>query len=368
MKVIHRISLNPETRSRARGAAVSRRRSGFSITELLVVVGIIALLASLLLVAMGRVRTTAMQSRTLSIMQNFAAACDAFYTDHGQYPGVIPERVLAMEEANEASAGSISFTSTENALLHLMGGYRVVPQGVSEGSLVEEYDAYDADYEITFGTGANPWRLKIKLSDIGQGPVINGRPHASYYTPGANEIGVVEGQLDQTDMPSQSDWVRIPDLVDAWGQPIMYIRQVRSSGDRLVSDVDEDFRGQFLFGSSGSPREFGGMTGYLRSTRLGEVGANQVELSILNQVTSDDRMATFAQLIRHPAFGEPDEPLNGTARGAYVLISAGPDGVYFSRQDGPGEPANPVDDILSGSDVNPRVVEDYDDIVFFGGG
>lgn len=359
MKVIHSISLNPETRSRARRRTTPQRRSGFSITELLVVVGIIALLASLLLVAMGRVRTTAMQSRTLSTMQNFAAACDAFQTEHGQYPGVIPERVLAQHDA-QLDGEQITFTSTENALLHLMGGYRVLPPGITSGSIAQEFEDYEEDYLITIGD----WSLKIKLADIGQGPVINGRPHAPYYTPGAREVLVADGQWNPaTNEPNQNDVVRIMDLVDAWGQPIIYIRQIRTSGE-LVGEVDQNDRAQFLFGNNNSTR-FAGMTGYLLSTRLGDQGQDQVEYSILNRVPESDRMATFAQLIRHPAFGVENQPLEGTSRGAYVLISAGPDGVFFSREDGPGEPNNPVDDITQ---LSPRIVDDYDDIIFFGGG
>ena len=77
--------------------------------------------------------------------------------------------------------------------------------------------------------------------------------------------------------------------------------------------------------------------------------------------------------------GDPAEPWNGIARGAYVLLSAGPDGIFFSRGDGPGTPAdtdgdgapNWVDDIVTNTnpDYNrPKVVEEYDDIRVFGGG
>jgi type II secretory pathway pseudopilin PulG len=95
MNATHRIDINRPLRPYAQ----RKTRLGFSITEMLVVVGIIVLLASLLMVAMARVRDTAKASQTLSIMQNFAASCDAFQTDHGTYPGVIPETVLATSPA-----------------------------------------------------------------------------------------------------------------------------------------------------------------------------------------------------------------------------------------------------------------------------
>lgn len=392
MNATHRINIDRPMRPYSQ----RKMRLGFSITEMLVVVGIIVLLASLLMVAMGRVRDTAKASQTLSIMQNFAASCDAFQTDHGTYPGVIPETVLATSPAelvavtvpgggDGPATGPITFTSTENALLHMMGGYRVLPPGVSSGALYEDYQNYAAGanqtlYEIHFGTPPNQWQLKVNLNEIGQGPVINGRPYPAYYTPGANEVSVAAGQFNATDV-EPGGWVRLPDLIDGWGQPILYMRQIRTTGP-LVSD-DPAARPQFLFGPANSNRRFGGMTGYLLaqsssfSPGLGELGIDQTagdSASILNRVPAADRLATFAQIIRHPAFGAPDEPLSpenvqrAAARGAYVLISAGKDGIFFSAQDGPGTPGNSVTNIVTGTHGDPRVVEQYDDIIFFGGG
>jgi hypothetical protein len=57
----------------------------------------------------------------------------------------------------------------------------------------------------------------------------------------------------------------------------------------------------------------------------------------------------------------------GQARGAFMLLSAGPDGVYFSRHDGPGEPGdgNEVDNIIP---FGPSIIEEFDDVLIFGGG
>ena len=80
---------------------------------------------------------------------------------------------------------------------------------------------------------------------------------------------------------------------------------------------------------------------------------------------------TFAQILRPPSlgnYGTLDYAQAGTAQGAYILISAGPDGIYFSEQDGPGTTALPVPDIVIGEYDNPTIVKEYDDIRIFGGG
>ena len=322
------------------------RHRGFSMTELLVVIAIIAVLAGILLVAMRGVRETGLRTQTESTMQEFSKACDMFQIEHGRYPGVIPEHVLADPSFDPAPP----ISGTENAMLHLMGGYRVVhPQLAPDNT--GDYAAFGGQ-EITFGP--TEWKLKVDINLMGEGPVVNGRPFAPYFTPGAAALGVAKGQVG----PGALQSGRLPDLLDAWGQPIIYVRSMRSTG-LLVGDASAN--PQFNRAT---------MTPYTESTVLGAFGKDQMELSIFN--TAPDADATFAQIIRHPGFGEPGEPLNGTARGAYVLISAGPDGIFFSRQDGPGSPGNPI----GGADLpfnefmslGARVIDEFDDVRMFGGG
>ena len=69
--------------------------------------------------------------------------------------------------------------------------------------------------------------------------------------------------------------------------------------------------------------------------------------------------AAFAQVLRHPSlgsYGDAAATQRGTAQGSYILISAGPDGIYFSTKDGPGTPEEPILDLFDSG--NP---EDYTD-------
>lgn len=309
------------------------RHRGFSMTELLVVIAIIAVLAGILLVAMRGVRETGLRTQTQSTMQEFSKACDTFQIEHGFYPGIVPETILA-------GSTTPPLSGTENALLNLMGG---AIRGDDPRYNDAEFSGPDWQ-EIEIDDTTPMGKIRVNVNLIGEGPVINGQPFAPYFTPGGSTLVQAEYKPNTN---------RLPDLLDAWGQPIIYLRSMRSTG-LLVGDVGDTPPPQFSRTA---------MTPYTESTALGAFGKDQMSLSILKMGD-----ATFAQIIRHPGFGEPGKPLNGTARGAYVLISAGPDGIYFSVTDGAGSPSVPVDDIVSGNFGNPRVVEEYDDVRVFGGG
>ncbi len=336
-------------------------------TELLVVIGIISVLAGILLVAMRGVRVRAKYTQTESTMQSFMAACDSFQMEHDQYPGVIPETVLDQGGVSRPLSG------TENALLHLMGGYRVRSPFDAPGSPAQlDFTNYGVagDVNIIVITFANTgWQLKIDTNRIGEGPVINGTPYPPYFTPSEAELGVVKGQVPEDgtseccrDYNAACPKHCMPDLLDAWGQPIIYLRRSRATGP--LTGVGGGVPPQFLIRS---------MIPYTTSTGLGEFnrsqnrGGNYQDYSVLNAGFNVDE--TFAQIIRHPAFWDQLQPLDGTSRGAYVLISAGPDGVFFSRTDGPGTGTAPQDNIVTHPVFgHPKVVDEYDDIRRFGGG
>ncbi len=327
----------------------------FSMTELLVVIAIIAVLAGVLLVALKGVRQRALATQTQATMQEFSNACDSFQIEHGRYPGIMPEGIIA--ENPEISG-------TENALFDMMGG---VVRGDHPNYLLGFTEA-DGWEEIVVDTDTPLGKIKVNRQLIGNGPEINGKPYSPYFTPKGDELVIANGQALPGDGPDIGRHHLLPDLVDAWGQPIMYLRRTRPLGP-LVGEDDEDSNPQFMFGT---------MKPYFYSGRLGELGqsqANPDKGSILRLAADDEKSRIFAQIIRHPSFGVSDDSLNGTARGAYVLISAGKDGVYFSVADGPGTPQSPI--FGSGPDslnfdefmeLGPKVIDEFDDLRLFGGG
>jgi prepilin-type N-terminal cleavage/methylation domain-containing protein len=309
------------------------KRRGFSVTELLVVIAIIAILVTLLLVALGGARAKAQSLRATATMTEFAKACDTFQLDHGRYPGPVPE---------DALPAASPVTGMELALLEMMGGVNAF-----HPTLAKDTSGNYANYGGTQINLANSWEIKVDLSLLGDGTLVGGKPYAPYYAPSPNELAPAAGQLNAT--------MEIPDLIDPWGQPILYLRRARENGPMVAAP--------------GTLARFttAGILPYVQSTALGEFAFDQTSLSILNQAPSFED--TLAQLLRSPAFGDANMPQAGTPRGAVAVMSAGPDGIYFSVNDGPGSSGSPVLDIVSDPATNdPKAIAEYDDIRVFTGG
>ena len=310
-------------------------RRGFTLVELLVAIGIIMVLIGILLPALGKVSTKAKATATTATMNEFAKACDVFYTQFGYYPGIVPEAMLAAT-VNPPISG------TENALLHLMGG-----------AIRNDDPTYaaSAGTEFTFGTtGTGQVKIKINAIDIGKGPRIEGKQYEPFFTPKDAQLKIAVGQVGQT--------LPLPDLLDAWGQPIGYIRSSRPTG-LMTGTVAEN--PQFFI----EP-----LFPYFNSTGLGDLAIDQTANSVFYAGTTANKNEYLAQLIRHPAmgsFGVLSDAKAGTPRGKYFLFSAGSDGIYFAKLgDGPTPTATFN---FAGTDARkPDVVTTYNDIVVSGGG
>ena len=344
-------------------------RRGFTLVELLVVIGIIGVLVGLLLPALGKVIQRAKSTQSQGTMQEFAKACDAYFQEFGEYPSAVPDEYLYAKADGTALNGDSELpqlTTAQNALLALMGGYRVPTDS--------DYNSFGGT-ELTF---ANAFKIRIDSSRMGEGPFKNGKKYDAFYAPKGREFAKAGGTLDPANgNPLAPGQGLVPDLVDAWGTPILVLKQQRSIGPLVKRGSN---LGQF---------ERSGILAYTKSTALGDLNADQTDSakgSVLNtdsaggQTGADARNLTLGQLIRHPGINaqsatgagltpDPDRVWAGTSRGKYFLISAGPDGIFFSRdqfRDGAG---NPVTNIVSSSinPAGPSIIEKYDDILVAGG-
>lgn len=334
------------------------RRFGFTLIEILVVIAIIAVLASILLPALQKVQETAKKTKTSSLMQSFARACDEFALDHGRYPGLLPDSAI----------DGTTITSAQNALLELMGGARAV-NSQSPQTVLDEYTDF-ADTASVLATLNDPasgltWDIAFNESRFGEGPWINGRVYEPYFSPKSSDLRYTP--FDTNDAGS----FEYPAIVDAWDIPIIYLRAGRKNGV-IIDDAANGRLPQF---------DLPGLDDYFQDS----LNQNGSIIGTSISPNTETRIAWLTIMLAHPTFWEIDETnantefTNGTAwgtsRGRYMLLSAGPDSIYMEianeqiHVEQEIDPTNPSSSLLSptSGSVTPKMMETFDDVVVYGG-
>ena len=340
------------------------RRRAFTLVELLVVIALIGVLAALLLSALSSAQQRARATQTTATMEAFAAACETFFQDHGEYPGVVPDALLM---ANLDNNGVPPISSLENALYHLMGGYIIANN--SNDNLYQQFNGQEVVFSPTF-------RIKFanNAEQIGNGPIIGGRQYPSYFTPPEGTLIKAFGQV--------GGGPNLLDITDAWGQPLILLRKQRTIG-LLPNNSNPD-------SPDGNPSSWQfrteGIAPYVESNNLGDLRRQQQFIDIPRSDPEEgqpssvlsragDNQSSYngniGRLLANSAI-QDTSGLFAQARGAMLLISSGPDGIYFSTWDGPGSPSKPVfnwEDIDANQAGNQPLTEaalgEYDDILRF---
>ncbi len=354
-------------------------RYAFTLVELLVVIAIIAVLAGILLTALSSATKSATRSQTTATLNSFSAAINSFAQEHDRYPGVVPTHVLG---------DGASLTSTQNALLHLMGGYRSrTSDEPSTNPNSVEYDRYKDEardpVEITLEDPNNPsrsWEIIVDRSRIGEGPWIDGKPHSPYFAPKKTELinRWLVASSPSDSVARQQGYNRLPDLYDAWGTPVIYLKRERKGGPLVEGPAcpggGETERGQF---------STKGMGLYVEATAMGTDRLRQKQYTFAESgAKSGSRLAGedgdgaleeqrqwLTSVVVNPAFYDPGsgdcEKWYGTASGNFILLSAGDDGIYLSHQDGPVNENGGY--VQEWTEANPDQLKDFDDFIIAGG-
>ena len=228
----------------------SLRRRGFTLAELLIVIGIIALLVSILIPTVRSVRLAAQETSTRAFIRALDAAAESYNQTYGSYPGTLPETMLGDSPAqnlnvvNFGGTGYVtnrldSVTSSENFFVSIMGGLRT-------------------------DTSGNVRRIVYDASRVGQGPLHlglgTGKPNPAFFDGDAAEVSSlhVVQNLDvawgAASSGDQSSGLRsgrfvdhstaagdsvIPEFVDNFSipMPILYLRANNTTaGSPVASD------------------------------------------------------------------------------------------------------------------------------------
>ena len=111
------------------GAWHKRRYKAFTLIELIVVVGIIAILSALILSTVGYARKKAARSRAETEIAAMSAACESYKADNGVYPANSDTNALNAQTSLNPSGYQAASLQLYNALFGATAGSRTPNAG-----------------------------------------------------------------------------------------------------------------------------------------------------------------------------------------------------------------------------------------------
>lgn len=364
---------------------------GFSLVELLTVIAIIALIISILLPVLGRMRDTGKNVATAGVLNDLAGATAQFRGDHqDRNPGYFSAR--EMGSTDNATRG---MSEMENVLLDLAGKDAIVASATAS----------------TVQVGP------IASSAINVDPSLIGAT-GSYFTPSGE---FYTAQLASTDQQasnvaghagSSEDDVQLLDMVDAFGQPLLFW----SADSYTMNTVNDpaDFA-RVDSGPAANPSlpalyYWNSNAAFLSASNLGRKGEDMTadmtagKFSLIGSgMSSNANMLLSMQAL----LGSPSAPavMNGSVetalglpseaniealfprrgKGAFTIHSAGLDGIYLSSSDKGFKSSAHEDDHIDyglnffagisarytdddGKPTSRDIISEFDDITVSGGG
>jgi prepilin-type N-terminal cleavage/methylation domain-containing protein len=298
-----------------------RHHKAFSLVELLVVIGIIALLIGILIPVVNQVRKAGYDASSKAVISALANAIERYHADHQAYPGPLgPDQLYNATVANGIPAaqvdpagdtnvggsGNAKISGTENLVLGLMGGlYRPAGGGI-------EYRA----------------------GDVGKGPLTlgaNSKRRQSYIEGSAAVLS--GGYFAYTDAIRSRD-TAIPEFIDRFpdAMPILYLR-ARTGASGIVG------RSSLSAPWTGLQYRLDDLLPYVMpnasAQSIGSPGFKRHGLRFIGGTSPDNNDGQNDTNARDAQPFLENTSLTGTPRrkDSFILIGAGADRIYGTDDD-----------------------------------
>jgi prepilin-type N-terminal cleavage/methylation domain-containing protein len=353
--------------------SLSASRRGFSITELLVVIFVIALIIAITVPALSSARASAKRTETSQLLSTLASGVAQFRLDENRQPGYFS--VQDMGHSENATEG---FSGMQNIMLEMLGG--IVPDNTPAGANIisvgpRSGNASKVKVDRNQINLAQPGGRKLYWASLGskvfERADENGLP-VDIST--VRRLGFTPGNAS----PTGNQQIR--EIVDAFGSPVLAwaaddsIRTPVTSVDdfaRIDSD-SQPIRSRYYWNSNAAFLANGVQVGVQAKLQYEAPPDSGIIRSMISQQrTAVDRQRTLTGLLGNP--GSPLNPTDTTITNilpsaplaSVTFHAAGRDAYYLGIANAGAKQAGPSGaPILDyGKVLRDKLVEKFDDVV-----
>jgi prepilin-type N-terminal cleavage/methylation domain-containing protein len=294
-------------------AMSNRHRRGFTLVELLVVIGIIALLIGILIPVVANVRKSAYVANTKNLMQKISAAITSYQLVFRSAPGVMPNLAYDFDYTSASPAPVAAstqfvntggeynyFTQSEDVVVALCGGL------TKDFTTANSKLNYDSKYLGQGPTSFNPLNPDKKTAFIAADPADLSPPDVRL---GDLSNGLNQGFVKDTKVPEFMD--KFPE-----GRAIIYARAnpgaANGSATTAATIISPGYNPAYHY-------NYKAIAPYLNFDDANEPLNNKKSPTILPEVNS--------------YFTSEQSSTTAKYAGTYILISAGADRKFGTADD-----------------------------------
>ncbi|MDB5357233.1 MAG: hypothetical protein JWN24_3686 [Phycisphaerales bacterium] len=282
-----------------------RGRAGFTLVELLVVVGIIIILISILLPVVATMQRKSRETDTSALINKLATAAQNYYNDFRNYPGPVPDSRISGYGPPPPGplniTGITTLTSSENFLLALLGGLTAKSNAPNPPTI-----SYDPTFVGKGPQSLNPLTPKQTSAyvDFTASDITPKDATGNYATYNSIAIG---------SPPTVPDSV-VPEFFDHFSTPRPLIILRARVGARTIVDT--------------IPGPNGVVDPQYYSAEMLPYGFN---FPTANEPdTGMPKYTAAVQFFQHPTINDQRTPRN---KDTFIIMSAGVDGIWGTKDD-----------------------------------